>query len=103
MIPGIWDRSPRTEAAQPPQVMFGTLSTTSVVPANCSGDNWESDPVEELDAVAEGAMFESFETPHPNEATASPMASAKRILMNLSSLKFLIRRYQLLQSLNHLP
>ena len=74
--PAIFSKSPRTEAAQAPQTMFGTLRVTSV-----NADDVASDEAsDEVASIAEDEVFESIFTEtvggvQPARVIANPAAS----------------------------
>ena len=64
VTPSIFSRSPRTAAAQPPHVMLGTLSVTSVY----------SEDVDTLDVSSELGVAESSDPPQPIRVAAKQQA-----------------------------
>jgi len=71
MTPSIFSRSPRTEAAQPPHVIFGTFRVTSVnsVAAGSFG------PLRVAGAVASVAGLQ------PTEVAATPEANSRSAVL----------------------
>ena len=74
LIPAIFSKSPRTEAAQAPQTMLGTLSVTSVSADDVSSDDVASVSLDEVE-VFESIVTDTLEGVQPARVIANPAAS----------------------------